>query len=159
MKLLFRLADGQRVEGVLIPGLQNRVTFCLSSQVGCGVGCHFCATGTMGLTRNLSGGEMMGQMHLANRYLAQSKRRISHVVFMGMGEPLQNYEQVRSVIRILNDHRGPCLEAGRITVSTVGIRMMRQFGQDFGGRVQLASAFTPAQMKPADASFPLKNTV
>ena len=158
-KLLFRLGDQALVEGVLIPGQRGRTTLCLSSQVGCGVGCSFCATGTMGLTRNLLAGEMMAQVHHAMKALALVDKRLSHVVFMGMGEPLQNYERIRRVIRILMDTRGPCLESRRITVSTVGIpRMMKRFGKDFNGRVQLALSLHAGTDQTRKRIIPLART-
>src|SRR5262247_4561698 len=85
-KLVLRLGDGARVQSVLMPD-EDRLTLCLSTQVGCGFGCAFCCTGTMGLDRNLSAGEIAGQF-LAARQLAPAGGRITHVVYMGMGEPL-----------------------------------------------------------------------
>ncbi len=154
-KLLFKLRDGEHVEAVLIPGKGTRVTLCVSSQIGCGVGCTFCATAQLGVRRNLECGEIMAQVHAANAHLGPS-RRVSHIVFMGMGEPLQNYEAVRRSIRILTDTRGPCLEARRITVSTVGlVRRMREFGQDFDGRVQLALSLHAGTDETRQSIIPL----
>ncbi|MEE2786018.1 MAG: 23S rRNA (adenine(2503)-C(2))-methyltransferase RlmN [Myxococcota bacterium] len=159
LKLLFELEDGARVEGVLLPGIRARWTFCVSSQVGCGIGCTFCATGTMGLGRNLRAGEIMAQIHHGIRYLRAQNMRMSHVVFMGMGEPLQNYENVRAVIRILTDTRGPCLNSRRITLSTVGIpRQMRRFAEDFGGRVQLALSLHAGTDETRQRIIPLART-
>ncbi len=153
-KMLFRLGHGGAVEAVLIPGHAGRITLCLSSQVGCGVGCHFCATAKLGLSRSLTTGEIIAQVHAANQHLAPA--RVSHVVFMGMGEPLQNYPAVRDTIRILLDSRGPCLEARRITVSTVGLtRKMRTFSQDFGGRVQLALSLHAGTDETRERIIPL----
>ena len=138
-KLLFRLHDDSHVEAVLIPGLRERVTLCLSSQVGCAVGCTFCATGRLGLKRNLEAGEIVAQVHAAIGHTRPQGRRVSHLVFMGMGEPMQNYEAGMDPIRVVTDSRGPCLEARKITVSTVGvIKRIAQFGRAFDGRVQLA---------------------
>jgi 23S rRNA (adenine2503-C2)-methyltransferase len=119
-KLVFRLADDRRVSAVLMPD-DGRITLCLSTQVGCGFGCAFCLTGTMGLDRNLTAGEIVGQLIAANRLLA-SDERVTHVVFMGMGEPLANYANLVTALRILTDARlGLGYSPRRITVSTVGL--------------------------------------
>jgi 23S rRNA (adenine2503-C2)-methyltransferase len=118
-KLVVRMADGARVQSVLMPD-EDRLTLCLSTQVGCGFGCAFCCTGTMGLDRNLSAGEIAGQF-LAARPLVPAGGRITHVVYMGMGEPLANYAATVQSIRILTDPHAIGLSPRRITVSTVGL--------------------------------------
>ena len=118
-KLVVRMADGSRVQSVLMPD-EDRLTLCLSTQVGCGFGCAFCCTGTMGLDRNLSAGEIAGQF-LAARQLVPAGGRITHVVYMGMGEPLANYAATVQSIRILTDANGLGLSPRRVTVSTVGL--------------------------------------
>jgi 23S rRNA (adenine2503-C2)-methyltransferase len=115
-RYLLRLDDGQLVESVLIPR-DDRVTFCISSQAGCALGCTFCLTGQLGLARNLSAGEIVAQVELL---LGQTTRRYS-VVFMGMGEPFDNYDNVLDAIRILHDDRGLKVPMTRITVSTAGL--------------------------------------
>jgi 23S rRNA (adenine2503-C2)-methyltransferase len=131
-KLVFRLEDGSRVSAVLMPD-DDRLTLCLSTQVGCGYGCTFCLTGTMGLTRNLTAGEIVGQLLAANG-LDEPERRVSHLVFMGMGEPLANVAHLVQAIRILTDARlGVGYSPRRITVSTVGLVA----GIDRLGREQL----------------------
>lgn len=116
-KLLVRLADGTAVETVLLCDERGRKTACLSSQVGCAMACAFCRTGTMGLIRNLCAGEIIEQFyHLQNRYGS-----IGHIVFMGMGEPLANVQEVKQAISILNDHSGINIGIRKITVSTCGI--------------------------------------
>jgi len=139
-RLVFELADGARVEGVLLPNKDHdRATLCVSSQVGCAMACAFCATGTLGLSRDLTAGEIVGQVHAARAELAGSGRRLSRLVFMGMGEPLHAYDSVRDAIRVLLDTHGAPLGARHITVSTVGlVRRLAQLGEDFGGRLQLA---------------------
>lgn len=138
-KLVFRLADGARVEGVLIPMKADRVTLCVSSQVGCAMACRFCATGTMGLSRGLEAGEIVAQVHAATERVEAAGGRLRNLVFMGMGEPLHHYPATRDAVRILRDDAGPCFKARHITVSTVGVvPKMRRFARDFGGRVQLA---------------------
>jgi 23S rRNA (adenine2503-C2)-methyltransferase len=119
-KLVFRLEDGQRVSAVLMPD-DDRVTLCLSTQVGCGYACTFCLTGTMGLERNLTAGEIVGQLLAANALLGAGQR-VTHLVFMGMGEPLANYAALVQAIRILTDARlGVGYSPRRLTVSTVGL--------------------------------------
>ena len=118
-KLVLRLPDGNRISAVLIPD-EDRITLCLSTQVGCGYGCAFCLTGTMGLGRNLTAGEIVGQLMVANRLLPG--QRVTHLVFMGMGEPLANYDAVVTALRILTDAKlGLGYSPRRITVSTVGL--------------------------------------
>jgi 23S rRNA (adenine2503-C2)-methyltransferase len=115
-KLVFRLEDGARVSSVLMPD-DGRVTLCLSTQVGCGYACAFCLTGTMGLSRNLTADEILGQVLRANEL-----ERATHLVFMGMGEPLANYAALVQVLRILTDAKhGLGYSPRRITVSTVGL--------------------------------------
>jgi 23S rRNA (adenine2503-C2)-methyltransferase len=119
-KLVFRLADDRRVSAVLMPD-DGRVTLCLSTQVGCGFGCAFCLTGTMGLDRNLTAAEIVGQLLAANARL-EDGARVTHVVFMGMGEPLANYAHLVTTLRIFTDARlGLGYSPRRITVSTVGL--------------------------------------
>jgi 23S rRNA (adenine2503-C2)-methyltransferase len=119
-KLVFRLADERRVSAVLMPD-DGRVTLCLSTQVGCGFGCAFCLTGTMGLDRNLSVAEIVGQLISANGRL-DAGDRVTHIVFMGMGEPLANYANLVGALRIFMDARlGLGYSPRRITVSTVGL--------------------------------------
>jgi len=106
---------------VIIPD-GDKTTQCISSQVGCAVDCQFCATAQMGLKRNLDAGEIVDQVYRAQALLAAEEpgRRITNLVYMGMGEPLHNYDQVMRSLRILTDDRGASLSWRRITVSTVG---------------------------------------
>src|SRR5512134_1714778 len=118
-KFVLRLADGARVESVSMR-TERRLTFCLSSQVGCALGCTFCATGLMGLLRNLTAAEIVAQViAMGDHHRWQDDR--FNLVFMGMGEPLANYGPVMEAIRILHDPRGLNLGARRITVSTSGV--------------------------------------
>jgi 23S rRNA (adenine2503-C2)-methyltransferase len=116
-KFLFGLDDGLQIESVLIPE-KNRVTLCVSSQAGCAVGCRFCATGRMGFMRSLDAGEIVDQLLQVQKF---SKRRISNIVFMGMGEPMLNLKSVMKACEIMGDDYGPSLAQKKITVSTVGI--------------------------------------
>jgi 23S rRNA (adenine2503-C2)-methyltransferase len=119
-KLVFRLDDGARVSAVVMPD-DGRITLCLSTQVGCGYACAFCLTGTMGLTRNLTAAEIVGQLLAANALLAEGER-VTHIVFMGMGEPLANYAALVQSLRVLTDAKlGLGYSPRRLTVSTVGL--------------------------------------
>jgi 23S rRNA (adenine2503-C2)-methyltransferase len=117
-KFLWRLADGEAIESVLIPEGKRR-TLCISSQVGCALGCVFCATGRMGWRRQLSAGEIAGQVREV--ILRDEARRPTNVVFMGMGEPLLNWDAVDTALTILNHPEGLGIGARHITVSTVGV--------------------------------------
>jgi 23S rRNA (adenine2503-C2)-methyltransferase len=119
IKAVLRAADGARVESVLIPE-EERTTLCVSTQVGCPMACSFCATGTLGFTRNLSAAEIVDQ-YCRMRELVGAGRRITNIVFMGMGEPLLNPAAVHAAIRILVHPKGAALAPRRITVSTVGV--------------------------------------
>lgn len=119
-KFLWELADGKFVESVLIRAPDRR-TVCVSSQVGCPARCAFCASGKKGLMRNLSAGEIVAQVVEIDRVLKERGERVSHVVFMGMGEPFENYENVIKAIRLLNNSKGLNISQRRMTVSTVGI--------------------------------------
>ena len=119
-KLVFRLADGGRVSAVLMPD-DDRLTLCLSTQVGCGYECAFCLTGTMGLDRNLTEAEIIGQLVGANALCAPGAR-VTHLVFMGMGEPLANLKALVRALRIIIDPKiGFGYSPRRVTVSTVGL--------------------------------------
>jgi 23S rRNA (adenine2503-C2)-methyltransferase len=132
-KYLLGLADGERIETVLMR-FTGRVTACISSQVGCAMGCVFCATGQMGYTRHLTPGEIVAQaVHVARAMRVRPAPKTSHpigdiphgrlrnIVLMGMGEPLHNYDAVMHAIDILRDPSGLALSAERITLSTVGV--------------------------------------
>lgn len=130
-KLLLKLADGQLVEAVVMPE-SKRTTMCISSQVGCRQACAFCHTGRMGLIRNLSAGEIVAQVVVGNRWIAENQTwlkrffperhefRINNVVFMGMGEPLDNVDNVATAITILTDDLGLKVPFRRVSVSTSG---------------------------------------
>jgi len=116
-KLLLRMADGKEVETVLIPAA-GRLTQCISTQVGCAVGCTFCLTATAGLTRNLSAAEMLAEVMAGQRI---SDRQVRNLVLMGMGEPLHNYEEVAQFVRIATDPKGMAFSPNRVTLSTSGL--------------------------------------
>ena len=120
-KIAFTLTDNKIIEGVLIPA-GNRVTACISSQVGCNVGCKFCATGKMGFFRNLSTGEIVFQVKKLNKLSEEFYgHKLTNIVFMGMGEPLLNYNNVLRASEIITTPEGIGMSPRRITLSTVGI--------------------------------------
>jgi len=120
-KGLFRLADGSEVEAVLMEHYGNRSTVCISSQAGCAYACRFCATGQGGFTRNLEPTEIFDQARYFARELARREKKITNIVFMGMGEPFANYDAVMDAVRLLHDPKGFGLGHRHITISTVGL--------------------------------------
>lgn len=120
-KALFRLHDGNEVEAVLMEHAGDRTTVCISSQAGCAFACAFCSTGQAGFNRNLSAVEIFDQTLFFARELAQRDRRVTNVVFMGMGEPFHNYDRVMEAVALLNDPNGFGLGNRHITISTVGL--------------------------------------
>jgi 23S rRNA (adenine2503-C2)-methyltransferase len=122
-KVVLGLGDGERIEAVHMPRevRSPRVTLCISSQVGCAMGCTFCATGAMGIRRNLSAGEIVGQVLALIRALGPAQAHSVTLVFMGMGEPLHNLDNLHKAIRILNHPAGLNISTRRITVSTSGL--------------------------------------
>lgn len=121
VKAVFELKDSLKIETVLMRHKDKRNTVCLSSQVGCPLSCSFCATGKMGFKRNLATWEIVEQALFFARYLKKRNERISNIVFMGMGEPFLNYENVIESIKILNDKKGFNLSSRSFSISTVGI--------------------------------------
>ena len=119
-KLLLQLEDGETVE-LVVMRYAKRNTACISTQVGCAMDCQFCATGQSGFRRDLTAAEIVGQVLTAARLLQSESERLSNIVFMGMGEPLANYEATLQSIRTLNDPQGFSLGARSFTISTVGI--------------------------------------
>ncbi|MBI3533531.1 MAG: 23S rRNA (adenine(2503)-C(2))-methyltransferase RlmN [Burkholderiales bacterium] len=134
IKWLFDVGDGNAVEAVFIPE-EDRGTLCVSSQAGCAVGCRFCSTGHQGFSRNLTTGEIIAQLwfaeHFLRKHLGRQDRIITNVVMMGMGEPLQNYNELIPALRIMLDDHGYGLSRRRVTVSTSGVvPMMDRLAQD-----------------------------
>ena len=118
-KFLLRLSDGKHIESVFIPDTPAQ-TFCISTQVGCAMRCAFCLTGKMGIDRNLTAGEIAGQVRVLARELGMLETRFN-IVLMGMGEPLHNYDATMSALRILADEHGLSVNPRRVTLSTVGV--------------------------------------
>ncbi len=120
-KALIRLEDGLKIESVLLRHSDNRNTVCVSSQAGCPLNCSFCATGKMGFKRNLEYFEIVEQVIFFARLLKKENKRVSNMVFMGMGEPFLNYDNVLRAIKIINAEDGLNIGARHISISTVGI--------------------------------------
>lgn len=121
VKAVINLKDNLKIETVLMRHKNKRNTVCVSSQVGCPLGCVFCATGKSGFKRNLEVFEIVEQVLFFARYLKKDKQKITNIVFMGMGEPFLNYDNVLDAIKVLNDKEGFNLGARRFSISTVGI--------------------------------------
>ena len=129
-KLLYRLSDGNLIEGVLMR-YHHGDTLCVSTQVGCRMGCAFCASTLGGLIRNLTPGEMLGQIVAVDKMLRPEQRRVHNVVLMGSGEPLDNYDNVVKFLRLATDERGLNLSARSISLSTCGlVPAMRRFADE-----------------------------
>jgi 23S rRNA (adenine2503-C2)-methyltransferase len=182
-KLLLHLSDGNPVECVLIPMTNTddadaasndqvddddeddealartppaqRVTLCISTQVGCAMGCVFCASGRAGLKRGLGAGEIVAQVLFAKRYLEPGER-LRNLVFMGMGEPLHHYDETARAIRLINHPEGLAMSPRKITVSTVGlVPGIRRLGEDFGGRLGLAVSLHAPDNETRDQILPM----
>jgi 23S rRNA (adenine2503-C2)-methyltransferase len=129
-KIVVNWPDGAMAEAVIIPD-EIRRTACISSQVGCPVGCKFCASGINGVKQNLSADRIVQQIFLLNQILAHKKERIGNIVFMGMGEPLANYANVMKAVRIIHDPECFNIGARKITISTVGVpAKMRELARE-----------------------------
>jgi 23S rRNA (adenine2503-C2)-methyltransferase len=153
-KLLYRLDGGYTVEAVIMR-YPRRSTLCISSQVGCPVGCPFCATGQGPFGRNLKANEIADQAVDAHRHLLPEGRRLSHVVFMGMGEPLANYDAVVDSVRRITDPTGLAISPRRVTVSTAGLvpRINRLAAEDLP--VTLAVSLHAARDELRDILVPI----
>ena len=188
-KLLVRMGDGATVESVLIPGVSGankasdvedadaavadeeeeeegpapvrRVTQCISTQVGCAMGCVFCASGVAGLKRHLAAEEIVGQVLLGKSLLREGEQ-LRNVVLMGMGEPLHNYDATARALRLLSHPDGIALSTRRVTVSTSGlVPEIDRLGAEFGGQVALAISLhatddeTRSRLMPINKKYPL----
>ena len=125
VKYRWRTRDGRMIESVYMPATDRR-TLCVSTQVGCAMACRFCMTGTLGLLRNLTAAEIVAQVHAVNREVARDEalsltRPLTNLVFMGMGEPLHNFDNLKDALQILQSEDGPNFSHRHITVSTVGL--------------------------------------
>ena len=166
VKFGFRLNDGHIIESVLIPE-PDRNTLCISSQVGCAMGCTFCLTGTMGFIRNLSAAEIVNQVCSVRDYLiAQPKEsligpdRVTNVVYMGMGEPLNNLDNVLASLSIIMEQKGLDVSARKITVSTCGIvPKIREFGEkspvNLAISLHAVNDLVRSQLMPVNNRYPI----
>ena len=164
VKFAFRLADGQIIESVLIPE-EDRQTLCISTQAGCAMGCRFCMTGTMGFTRNLTTAEIINQVCAVRDWtIDQQHAPLTNIVFMGMGEPLANLNNLLDAIAILTEQRGLDFSNRRITVSTCGlVPQMKLLGEqtDVNLAVSLHAADdrTRAALMPINQRYPLADLI
>lgn len=171
IKYRFKTADGRLIESVYMPS-PERKTLCVSTQVGCAMGCRFCATATLGLLRNLTPSEIVGQVHAVNREVRtnekiakgpgadgtwerrQTLRPLTNLVFMGMGEPLHNFENLKTALNILEHEDGPNFSSRHITVSTVGlVPMIERFGAETD--VKLAISLNASNDETRDRIMPV----
>ena len=157
-KFLLKLEDGALIEMVLMPKRkEDRFTLCVSSQVGCSRRCEFCATGKMGLKRNLSTDEIFGQVLLARQFLKD--KMLTNIVFMGMGEPLDNFDNVMRAITFLQNKEGTAMSSRKMTISTCGITPNIYKLVDSGVRIKLAVSLNTAiqhkrvQLMPVGKKF------
>jgi len=161
-RYLLELPDGARIEAVRIPLYETHHSVCVSSQAGCALGCAFCATAALGLERSLASWEMVGQVLHVRR---DSRRPITGVVFMGQGEPFQNYEAVIEAAYALCDPSGARIDARRISISTAGVvPMVRRYTAE-GHKFRLCISLNAAMpwkrraLMPIEAGFPLDELV
>ena len=160
MKFLFELSDGERVEAVLLPE-DKRKTLCVSTQVGCAMGCGFCATAKIPLRRSLTAGEIVDQVNAVEASLDEAGGRIANVVYMGMGEPLLNYDAVLKSVRILNDPAGKNIGIRHITISTCGVApgIRRLADEDIRPRLAVSlnapSDALRSRLMPINDKYPL----
>jgi 23S rRNA (adenine2503-C2)-methyltransferase len=158
-KIAFRSTDNDIIEGVLIPA-GKRMTACISTQAGCALNCSFCATGKMGFKRNLSSGEIFDQVTETEKLAREvSGKRLSNIVFMGMGEPLLNYKNVMHAISMISSDKGLGYSPARITISTVGItKYIRKLADDMFP-VQLAISLHTANNQKRELIMPVAKSI
>lgn len=158
IKIRFRTFDGEMIEGVLIP-TENRHTACVSSQIGCSLSCKFCATGFLDRKRNLNFDEIYDQVALLNQQSEKVyNKKLSNIVFMGMGEPLLNYSNVLQAIDKITSNDGMGMSPKRITVSTAGVaKMIRKLGDD-KVRFNLALSLHAANDKKRNTIMPINES-
>ena len=160
-KFLFRTKDGNFVESVLIPD-KDRLTLCISTQVGCRMGCRFCLTGNQGFKRNLSCAEIVDQILVVQKHIPE---RLTNIVIMGMGEPLDNYENTVKAISIITDPRCVALSYRRVTLSTVGLIPELERLLTRGPRVTLSISLNApnpskrAEIMPVERRHPIKRII
>jgi len=159
IKYSFVLHDNFLVEGVLIPS-KNRLTACISSQVGCSLDCNFCATGTLKLKRNLTAAEIYDQVFILNQEgILNFGKKLSNIVYMGMGEPLLNYKAVLNSINLITTNQGLSMSPKRITVSTAGISKMIKKLADDNVKFNLAISLHAASDEKRDSLMPINKRI
>lgn len=165
IKSSFLLKDGQIIEGVLIPS-HNRMTACISTQVGCALGCKFCATGKIGFIRNLETEEIYDQVVLISKQAEEYyQKKLSNIVYMGMGEPMLNYDNVIKSIKIITSETGLAISPHRITISSAGITKMIKKFADENLKVNLAISLHSANdnirssIMPVNKKNPLNDLI
>lgn len=158
IKVGFKLSDEQIIEGVLIP-VDNRITACISSQVGCNLGCKFCATAKLGFTRNLYAGEIADQVQLLNDMSKKEfNAHLSNIVLMGMGEPLLNYKNVVRSVEIITGKDGLAFSPQRVTLSTIGLPKMIKKLADDNLKINLAISLHSASNKIRSDIMPVNKS-
>jgi 23S rRNA (adenine2503-C2)-methyltransferase len=161
VKYLFACADGKKIETVLIRADDGRNTVCVSSQIGCPMACAFCATGTMGFIRNLTADEIIDQVIHVARWLKLKDGHVTNIVYMGMGEPFHNYDEVMKSIHVLHDQNGFNLGSRHFTISTCGvvpgILRLADEPMQINLAVSLHSAIdaTRSKLMPVNKAYPL----
>ena len=158
IKFLWKLKDGNTIESVFIPE-DGHNTLCVSTQVGCAVGCKFCFTTKDGLIRNLKTSEIVDQYLEAQRFVG-NENRISNIVYMGMGEPLANYENVKKSVQILTDKRLAGLSNRKITISSSGIihQILKMYEDEEFPQVRLAVSLNASNQKTREEIMPISQT-
>ena len=158
IKFLWRLKDGNTIESVFIPERDHN-TICVSTQVGCAVGCTFCYTTKDGLIRNLTTAEIIDQYLQVQRFVG-NENRISNVVFMGMGEPLANYDNVRKAVQIMTDKNMLDLSNRKITISSSGIiaQILKMYNDPEFPQVRLAVSLNASDQKVRESIMPISKT-
>lgn len=152
-KFLIELEDENRIESVLIKE-KNYYTFCISSQVGCALNCAFCATGKMGFIRNLSSGEILSQILILKKEIDDYKGKIN-IVFMGMGEPLLNYENLKKALSIITSEKGAKIPSNNTTVSTAGVlKYIKQIEMDFPN-IKISFSLNASDNKAREQLMPI----
>lgn len=165
IKILITLADGKQVESVLMRHGDGRNTVCVSAQVGCPLGCKFCATGHLGFERNLDANEIFEQVLFFARWLKKKNAKVDNIVFMGMGEPFLNYDNIIKAIKILNDREGLNIGARHISISTVGLpdgikRLSREpYQVNLAISLHAPSDDLRTKIIPANKNFNLKSVI
>ncbi len=160
IKFLWRLKDGHTVESVFIPE-RGHNTLCISTQVGCAVGCKFCFTTKDGLIRNLTTAEIVDQYIQSQKFVGlEQEKRISNIVYMGMGEPLANYENVKKSVRIFTDEKMAGLSNRKITISSSGIihQILKMYEDKEFPQVRLAVSLNAADQKTREELMPISET-